>query len=115
MIGSVDQKRDHLLEFQSVVDVCVPGDLLVLCTDALAKWALGQSEAGTPVNWERYWEMPVESWQEEIAALRHDRQLRYDDTTLLLLRVVEETAAPVEILTEVIEAAEVETAKENGT
>jgi hypothetical protein len=94
MIGSVDQKRDHLLEFQAIADVCLPGDLLALCTDALAQWALARSEAGEPVNWEDYWTTPVESWQEEIIALRGDRQLRYDDTTLLLLRVVEETVAP---------------------
>ena len=115
MIGSIDQKRDHLLEFQAIVDVCLPGDLLVLCTDALAQWALGRSEAGSPVDWESYWEMPVESWQEEIASLRRDRQMRYDDTTLLLLRVVEETAAPVEPATETIEAAEVEAAEEEQT
>jgi hypothetical protein len=96
MIGSIDQKRDHLLEFQAVADVCLPGDLLVLCTDAIGKWALGQRDAGCPVNWEDYWEIPVEVWQEEIATLRRDRQMRYDDTTLLLLRVVDETAAPAE-------------------
>jgi hypothetical protein len=111
MIGSVDQKRDHLLEFKTVADVCLPGDLLALCTDALAQWALGRSDAGSPVDWERYWEMPAESWQEEIAALRRDRQMRYDDTTLLLLRVVEEKAAS----SDAIEVVELETAEEDET
>jgi hypothetical protein len=101
MIGSIDQKRDHLLEFHAITDLCLPGDLLVLCTDALAQWALGQCGAGSPVNWELYWEMPFEAWQEEIAALRRDNQIRYDDTTLLLLRVVDENAAAPELCSEV--------------
>jgi len=106
MIGSIDQKRDHLLEFQTIAEVCLPGDLLVLCTDAIGKWALGQREVGCPVNWENYWEMPVETWEEEIAALRRNRQMRYDDTTLLLLRVVDETAA-AEPYSELAETADV--------
>ena len=93
MIGSVDRKQDHLLEFQAIEDLFLPGDLLALCTDALAMWALGRQEAGCPVNWEDYWEMPAETWQAEIAVLRGERQMRYDDTTLLLLRTVDETAA----------------------
>jgi hypothetical protein len=108
MIGSIDQKRDNLLEFRAVADVCLPGDLLALCTDAFAQWSLGRLDAGSPVNWETYWEMSVESWQEQIAALRRDRQMRCDDTTLLLLRVVEETAAPVERSTETVDTAEEE-------
>jgi hypothetical protein len=91
MIGSVNQNRDHLLEFQAVSEACLPGDLLALCTDALAQWALTRFEAGSPVNWESYWDMPAKTWQDEIAALRGNRQMRYDDTTLLLLRVMDET------------------------
>ena len=94
VIGSIDRKQDHLIEFQAIEDDCRPGDLLVLCTDALAQWALSQWEAGEPVQWDRYWDLPEEDWLEEVFALRRATRMRYDDTTLVLLRVVEETAAP---------------------
>jgi hypothetical protein len=91
MIGSVDRKQDHLLEFRVIEDYLLPGDTLALCTDALACWALVQQEAGSPVNWENYWTMPDETWQEEIASIRGRREMRFDDTTLLLLRIATET------------------------
>jgi hypothetical protein len=90
MIGSVDRKQDHLLAFSAIEDYLLPGDTLVLCTDALACWSLAQSEAGSPVDWESYWTMTDEDWQNEIAAIRAARQIRFDDTTLLLLRLADE-------------------------
>jgi serine/threonine protein phosphatase PrpC len=93
-LGSIDRRQDHLLEFQTLEDVCLPGDMLVLCTDALGLWAMERCEAGEPVDWGRYWDMAADQWQEEVVALRQDRQLRYDDTTLVLLRIVDETTAP---------------------
>lgn len=87
VIGSIDLNRDAMLEFQSLEDNCSSGDLLVLCTDAVADWALRLSEAGTPPAWEDYWEMTEEAWQEEVADLRAESRMRYDDATLVLLRV----------------------------
>ena len=40
MLGSVDLKRDHLLEFAILDEMCYPGDELILCTDAVAEWAV---------------------------------------------------------------------------
>jgi len=109
-LGSIDENKDHLLEFRIIEDDCFPGDLLVLCTDALAHWALERWEAGEPVAWEDYWDMPEEVWQEEITALRQGSRMRYDDTTLVLLRVVDETAPVSTLLPEGIEPAEAEEA-----
>jgi len=100
VIGSIDRKLDHLLEFQVVEDECWPGDLLVLATDALALWAMGRAEAGDPVAWDNYWDVSEEAWREEIMSLRRESEMRYDDTTLVLLRVIEETAAPLEAIPE---------------
>ena len=94
VIGSIDLNRDDLLEFKSYEAICRPGDLLVLCTDAVADWALRQCEAGHSPVWEDYWDKSQEAWQEEVAALRSDRQMRYDDATLLLLRVTDGVTAP---------------------
>lgn len=94
VIGSLDLGRDHLLEFPSYEALCRPGDLLVLCTDAVADWALRQCEAGRPPVWGDYWDRTEQAWQEEVAALRSERQMRYDDATLLLLRVTDGVALP---------------------
>ena len=95
VIGSVDRQVDHLLEFQLYEAECPPDDWLVLATDALALWAMTRSESGEPVDWRRYWEMPDDEWRQEIIALREANQMRYDDTSLVLLRVIEERPAPV--------------------
>jgi hypothetical protein len=90
VLGSVDLKRDQLLQFATLDEVCYPEDLLVLCTDALAQWALRGYESGSLPDWDRAWDMPQEAWRAEIAALRQERQLQDDDTTLVMLRVAEE-------------------------
>lgn len=87
-LGSVDLKHDDRVEFERIDEECRPGDLVVLCTDAVAEWAFREQEAGAPADWERFWNMPEEEWQREVAALREQRRMRYDDTTMLLLRVM---------------------------
>jgi hypothetical protein len=87
VIGSVDLRRDDLLEFQRVDEPCLPGDLVVLCTDALADWALRAEQSGSPPKWPAYWDMPQAVWEGEIKALRNDRTIRFDDTTLVLLQI----------------------------
>jgi hypothetical protein len=90
VIGGLDRNPDRVLEFQMTEGTCRPNDLLVLCTDALAQWAIQQWEAGQPVDWQRYWGMPAETWQEEMFALRREGRMRFDDTTLVLLRITKE-------------------------
>ncbi len=92
-LGSVDLKRDTLLKFEELDVHCYDDDLLVLCTDAVAEWALRRIESGNPPAWDDYWNVTEEQWRAEITRLREDRQMRYDDATLLLLRVVPEGGA----------------------
>jgi len=94
VIGSIDLNRDEMVAFESFEALCRPGDLLVLATDAVAEWAFWQRDAGTPPAWEDYWTKTDEAWQEEIGSLRHERQMRYDDATLLLLRVTDGVSVP---------------------
>jgi hypothetical protein len=94
VVRSIDRKLDHLLEFHRYDARCLPGDLLVLATDAIALWAVERQEAGDPVEWETYWDMSDEAWRGEIFNLRSQTRMRFDDSTLVLLRVIEETPAP---------------------
>lgn len=87
VIGSASKQKDHLLKFETLNDYTQPGDLLVLCTDAVAAWALAQHEAGRSPRWSTYWDLPPEKWKQEVIALRQEHLMRYDDATLLLLRV----------------------------
>ena len=90
VLGSIDLNRDGLVEFRSIDEVCYPDDLLVLCTDAIAEWVLRGVESGNPPVWDRLWEIADEDWQQEVVEFRHQREMRYDDATLMLLKVVEQ-------------------------
>lgn len=87
VLGSVDLHRDGQLQFERFEAQCRNGDLVVLCSDAVAAWALDCREKGEAIAWSDYWEMPVEAWIEEVRALRSQGRMRYDDATLMLLRV----------------------------
>lgn len=89
VLGSVDLGRDELLRFGTLDELCYPDDLLVLCTDAIAGWALRLGESGNPPAWENYWNASQGEWEEEIVRLRDRDQMRYDDATLMLLRVTQ--------------------------
>ena len=93
VLGSIDLKRDHLMRFTTLNELCYPDDLLILCTDALAEWALKLHEAGGQPDWDRCRGMAEADWQAQIAELRRLRHIRYDDTTLVLLRVLAPTEA----------------------
>jgi hypothetical protein len=89
VLGSVDLNRDELLEFHRLDEPCRPGDLVVLCTDALADWALRLEESGKTTAWETHWDMDASAWREKILSLRAEREIRCDDTTLALLRITD--------------------------
>jgi hypothetical protein len=94
VLGSVDLKRDHLLEFAFLDEMCYPGDELILCTDAVAEWAVRCYESGEPPVWSDFWHMAEEDWQSGVAWLRQERQMRIDDATMLLVRVGGERVEP---------------------
>ncbi|MGO8690893.1 MAG: protein phosphatase 2C domain-containing protein [Thermoguttaceae bacterium] len=91
VLGSIDLKRDYLMRFTMLNELCYPDDLLILCTDALAEWALKLHEAGGTPDWDRCRTMSEADWQAQITELRRLRHIRYDDTTLVLLRVLAPT------------------------
>jgi len=87
-LGSIDLNRDELVVFARYDAPAADGDLLVLCTDALAEYFLRCDESGASIDWESYWSLSEAEWLARIEALRNARELRYDDTTLLLVRLV---------------------------
>ena len=65
---------------------CLPGDLMILASDALACWILEENESGG-----RPWETLLslnseEQWREWVQAKRGERAMRNDDTTMVTLR-----------------------------
>jgi serine/threonine protein phosphatase PrpC len=93
VVGSLDLGRDERIEFQSLEHPCREGDLVVLCTDAVADWALRAEESGNSPDWQTYWEMSEEDWQQQVDRLRADGQMRYDDATVVLLSVCRQGSA----------------------
>jgi len=97
-ICSVDRKQDHLIPFAVLESTCREGDLLVLATDALAACIFRQMEAEIPICWEELWEITEQAFADRVRSWRTDKALRmrYDDTTLVMARVVSELKpAPV--------------------
>jgi hypothetical protein len=85
-LSSIDYGRDEGLEFHALEFDCAPGDRLVLCSDALACWAVGESSQGRLPDWDTFWPLDEAAWHARVRELR-DSGMRYDDTTLVLLRV----------------------------
>lgn len=92
-VGSMDLNRDQMLRFSRHDAWCRAGDLLVLCTDAMADWILRQYERGGSPDWQYLWAMTESQWQSQVLDLRTAQEMRYDDTTLLMLRVKTEQSA----------------------
>ncbi len=87
VLGSIDLNRDRQLAVETLDADCRAGDLLVLCTDAVALWAMQQRDEGNPPAWEKHWEMDDDEWAQWVVGLREEGKMRFDDTTLVLLRV----------------------------
>jgi len=87
VIGSINQKKDQLIPFADLRTTCVDGDLIVLASDALAAWGMGLIASGQPNPWPRFWTMSPEEFEQTVVELRESQKIRYDDTTLLLLKL----------------------------
>lgn len=87
VIGSVDRKKDHLIEFSAIDDYCQSGDYLAICTDAVAARLLHGMEQGEVPDWSAFWDFTEAQWRQEIIDLRQRQAIRHDDSTLLLLRI----------------------------
>jgi len=91
LLGSAPRIAAHDLEFSALEGTCQQGDLLVLATDAVAAWALKQLEAGKPLGLESLWDFNQEDFARWIQRLRKEQQIRYDDSTVMLLRISTES------------------------
>ena len=64
---------------------CMPGDLFLLATDALAEWLLREYEAGREPWRELLSLADAAEWDAWLDAKRRARQIKHDDTTLLIV------------------------------
>jgi len=85
VLGSIEKKNNPLPEFEELQTTCLNGDLLVLSSDAYAAWAMAYLEAGQSIDWYAYWDFTGEDFRAHVEHLRQQQQIRYDDTTVLLL------------------------------
>ena len=93
-LGSANRHQDQRPLFESLSLDCRSGDLLILATDAIAAWALARGEAGDEPDWEACWRMSESAWRKWIVRLREDQAMRYDDATLVILRLAARGSAP---------------------
>lgn len=91
VVTSIDGKHDEQLAFEMLEDHCQVGDMLVLCTDAIGAWALKALEEGNTLLWRDFWDMSPQDWSTYVGRLREEQRMRYDDATLVLLRVCDPT------------------------
>ncbi len=89
-LGSVDLGRDALMQFATLDVACYPDDTLLLTTDAIAEWLYRRVEADDPPEWSKLGEADSGEWVDEVHKLRAAREMRYDDATLLALRITSE-------------------------
>ena len=100
-ISSIRKNVSYGADIQVLESTCLSGDLVVICTDAVALWAVAEYERGNRVDWMRYWD-DESAWQHDIETLRarspddDGGQMRVDDCTLVLARVVDEPVAESE-------------------
>jgi hypothetical protein len=80
-------KRADVLTFEALETQCHPDDLVVLCTDAVGAWVMRQLEAGVQLDWEAFWNTSPEEWQRWLIEVRQGGQIRFDDSTMLMLRI----------------------------
>ena len=66
---------------------CLPGDLMILASDALACWILQEHESGGR-PWETLLSLDSENqWTKWVQAQRIERAMRNDDTTMITVKV----------------------------
>jgi hypothetical protein len=87
VVGSLDLGYDANLRFARLESTCLPGDTLVLCTDAVAQAWLAGCEAGRVPAWQEWWQWSDAQWEAWIVESRAAGTMRCDDSTVVLLRV----------------------------
>ena len=88
LVGSVVAANSGLpRQLPKVSGQCAPGDIFLLATDALSEWLLREYGLGRE-PWRELLPLrtPAE-WDEWLAAKRSARQIKHDDTTLLIIQV----------------------------
>lgn len=86
VIGSKDLGHDAQMKFKPIDFLAQEGDLILMATDAVSQWILRCYETQNYPCWDVFWNLPQEEWEHELDALRAAGEIRYDDSTLVLLQ-----------------------------
>lgn len=87
VIGSKDLGRDSQMKFRRIEFIAQPGDLLVMATDAVSQWILRCYEETAYPRWDIFEELDETEWNRELDSMRADGEIRYDDSTLVILKL----------------------------
>lgn len=93
---SSNRNRNQQVPLVPFTTTCLPGDWVVLSSDALAKWLYRMSDAGEAIDWTGLWRQDAYAWTQRVSTLRElsaAERIRVDDTTLVILRVGEPTCS----------------------
>jgi len=86
-----EPSRESWVVFDAMELECRTGDLLVLCSDAVAAWAMAKMEAEEVPDFAAWWDISQKEWRARIQQLRQEDQIRFDDSTAVLLRIGEQS------------------------
>ncbi len=98
VLGSVAHPRDATIHFDTLDEFCQADDLLVLATDAVAAWILGCLEQGHTPDFLADWNRGESAWRQTIQQLRQQHAMRYDDATLVMLKIADRETPMLETL-----------------
>ncbi len=81
-----DYNLNSLKNLRIITGDCIPGDLFITATDALAAWFLEQLEIGNQ-PWHELMELNQEKFSELVTNLRQMKNIRNDDMTLMIVSI----------------------------
>ncbi|MBQ2821811.1 MAG: protein phosphatase 2C domain-containing protein [Thermoguttaceae bacterium] len=87
VIGSKDLGHDERMKFRKISFLAQEGDLVILATDAVSQWLLKSYVEQAFPRWDVFWELNQKIWEKELDSMRAAGEIRYDDSTLVLLQL----------------------------
>jgi molecular chaperone DnaK len=87
LLDGSDRHRDELLRPVVLRERCAAGDILILCTAAIARWALRCQDSGSAPNWDRYWNATAEQLAADAAVVGQQGKLEGVGRPFVIVRV----------------------------
>lgn len=86
LISSHGKNNDHVFRKIKMLDCEIrENDIIIMATDSMAKWILQEYEAGSDVS-TQLTKMDSELFKDFVKGLRRSKELRNDDSTIILIK-----------------------------